>query len=331
MGDTGAMNDAHCWVLTDAAAGNRRQALALAAALGFAAPRQWTLNARAPWRWLAPRRWPGARAAFGDAFAQALAAPPQLAIGCGRQGALATRLAREHGARAVQILDPRINPRHWDAVIAPAHDRLRGANVLSPLGSLHPVDAPWLAAARAAHPALGALPGPRLLLLLGGPVANVPIDRRWWQQALALLTALTCTHASMMISASRRTPAWLRQAVRDLMPALPGARWLDAGDGDNPYPGMLAWADRIVVSPDSVNMISEACATTSPVLVPGMERARGRHAEFLRALRASGRIVDAIADSSWPAVTPLIETPLIAAQVRALLAMPDRREPPVPV
>lgn len=324
MGETCGMTDTGCWVVSDAAAGNRRQALALASALGFSQPREWILHARAPWRWIAPRRLPGARAAFGSTFAGALAQPAPLVIGCGRQAALATRLAREHGARTVQILDPRLDPRRWDVVIAPAHDRLQGGNVLTPLGSMHPVDARWLAAARAAHPSLAGLPGPRLLLLLGGAVANVALDRRWWNATLAQLTALASTHASLMISVSRRTPAWLRQAARDALPELPGQRWLDADARDNPYPGMLAWADTIVVSPDSVNMISEACATTAPVLVPGMERAHGRHAAFLRALQASGRIVALLAGAPLPsAIAPLIETPRIAARVRELLRLSD--------
>ena len=40
--------------------------------------------------------------------------------------------------------------------------------------------------------------------------------------------------------------------------------WADARDGANPYAGMLGWADRIVCSSDSVNMLSEACATRAP-------------------------------------------------------------------
>src|SRR3970040_2950337 len=133
------------WTLSDGRAGNVRQAQALAAALGLA-PREWVLAARAPWRWVAPRRLPAGRLAFGADFAGALAPPPALAIGCGRQAALATRLLHRAGTRVVQILDPRIAPRHWDLVIAPEHDRLHGGNVIRLLGSLHPVDDEWLAA-----------------------------------------------------------------------------------------------------------------------------------------------------------------------------------------
>src|SRR5690606_16514870 len=101
------------WTVSDGHAGNVRQAGALAAAMGLRA-RDWIVQARAPWRWLSPRQLPGAGAAFGAVFADALRAPPPLAIGCGRQAALATRLLRARGARVVQVLDPRIDPSHWD-------------------------------------------------------------------------------------------------------------------------------------------------------------------------------------------------------------------------
>ena len=90
------------WTVSDGRAGNARQVRALAAAMGLA-PRDWTLEARAPWRWCAPRRLPGALHAFGDAFAEAtMQAPPGIVLGCGRQAALATRVLRTRGARAVR-------------------------------------------------------------------------------------------------------------------------------------------------------------------------------------------------------------------------------------
>ena len=48
------------WLLTDGHAGNLRQAEALARALGVADAHVPPLWPAAPWRWLAPRRLPGA-------------------------------------------------------------------------------------------------------------------------------------------------------------------------------------------------------------------------------------------------------------------------------
>ena len=164
------------WALSDGRAGNARQADALAQALHAGPVRSHTLEPRWPWRIAAPRRLPGSTHAFGPGFVADLATPPQVAIGCGRQAALATRLLRARGARVVQVLDPRLDLRHWDVIVAPFHDRLHGANVLSTIGSLHPVDDLWLAQGRAAHPRLGELPQPRTTVLVGAPSRHAPLD-----------------------------------------------------------------------------------------------------------------------------------------------------------
>lgn len=309
------------WVLSDGAAGNERQALALAEALSPLAPRVWRLAARAPQRWLSPRRLPGAEAAFGPDFAAALATPPALAIGCGRQAALATRLLRARGARVVQILDPRIDPAHWDLVVAPLHDRLAGANVLGTLGSLHPVGPAWLAQARADFAAFEALPSPRIGLLLGGPIKAAPLDPAWWEAVAARVEALLAGGGSLLLSGSRRTPAWLAEAARARFAARPGLRWFGQDDGPNPYAGLLAWSDRLLVSPDSINLVSEACATTVPVAVHAPWPMRGRHGAFLASLRGLGRI-QGLDDAPPPTVAPLRVLPELAAEVRRRLGLP---------
>ncbi len=309
------------WAVSDGRAGNARQAEALAQALHSTPVTALHLQARAPWRWAAPRLLPGAQAAFGSGFARQLQQPPALAIGCGRQAALATRLLRTHGSQVVQLLDPRLDPRHWDLLVVPEHDALRGANVLTLLGSLHPVDDAWLAAGRAAFAALGALPGPRVALLIGGPTAQLP----WTTEALAVL----CTHlraqvlaagGSLLVTTSRRTPHEAIGMLRKMHAGLPGLLWCDERDGPNPYAGLLGWADAIVASADSVNLLSEACATRVPVAAAFAGQAQGRVATYVRALQARGRLCDAgDVFATPPQLHPLRETQRIAALVRARL------------
>lgn len=309
------------WTLTDGHAGNVRQAEALAGALALGPHSPLALRSRAPWRWFAPRRLPGDASAFGPAFRAGLHAPPRLAVGCGRQAALATRLLRARGARTVQILDPRLDASLWDWVIAPAHDGLTGANVLAVQGSLNPVDDDWLARARADFAAFADLPAPRTAVLLGGSSAHARFDRNAFEVLAGRLEAMLARDGgSLLLTASRRTDARVRATLRDRFVDTPGLTWMDEHDGPNPYPGLLAWADRLVCSPDSVNMISEACATRAPVFVFEPRHVRGRPRRFLDVLLAGGRIRAMDAKLAPFEVAPLRETARVAALLRERLA-----------
>lgn len=315
--------------ISDGRAGNARQAEALALALADHAPVSTvTLAPRAPWRWFAPRRCPGATDAFGPDFARLLDTAPGIAIGCGRQAALATRLLRARGWQVVQILDPRLDPHHWDAVVVPEHDRLRGDNVLTLLGGLHPVDDAWLARAREAFAAFSDLPGPRTAVLLGGSSAHARFNRMAFEVMAAKLEAVLAQDGgSVMLTTSRRTDPELIAALAHRYDGTPGVVWRGLDDGPNPYPGLLTWADRIVCSPDSVNMVSEACATRVPVFVFDPGRVRGRPRTFLDALLASGRIREMDATLAAFDVEPLRECARVAEALRARLGLEGIAQP----
>ncbi|TZF89071.1 mitochondrial fission ELM1 family protein [Cognatilysobacter lacus] len=305
--------------LTDGHAGNLRQARALAAAMKLPST-DMLLKARLPWRWFAPRLLAGSEHAFGDAFSQLLAdpsLPSTLVIGCGRQSALATRLLRMHGAHAVQILDPRIRTSHWDVVLAPRHDRLRGPNVVELTGSINPVQDTWLGASRAAFAALGRLPSPRTALLIGGPTSNFNVSMRhldrWLRDVRAVIER---EGGSVLATTSRRTPPAMVARVRKRLHGLPGVVWTGSVDGRNPYAALLGWADRIVCTADSVNMVSEACATRAPVFVAGDRRIRGRPRRFIDALLRAGRVRRLDAEMLAFETEPLRETERVAALLR---------------
>lgn len=313
------------WTITDGRAGNVRQAVALASALRLGGQQRLQLQPKAPWRWLSPRLLPGAAGGYGELLQRLANNPPALAIGCGRQAAAALRVLGQRGSQTVQILDPRINPRHWDLLVVPEHDRLRGANVLTLLGSLNPVSDDWLACGRAAFSSFEQLPGPRTALLVGGPTDHAP-----WQPAdiepvfQQLAGRIREEGGSVLATTSRRTPKPVTEALLRAFDDVPGVIWSDGGDGSNPYAGLLGWADRIVCTPDSVNLLSEACATRVPVGVLLGQRAQARMGTFQQALRERGRLLDGLAAldaDSTVMVEPLRETVRIADEVKRRLGV----------
>lgn len=309
------------WVITDGAAGNERQALALAQSLDAPA-RVLRLPLRAPWAWFAPRKLPGGRLALSARDRAQFAPPwPALAIGCGRHASLLTRLLRElsHGNTfSVQILDPRIDTRHWDAVIAPRHDDLHGDNVIETSGSLNPIDELWLAQGREAFAHFAQLPQPRIALLLGGPRRGAAFDEAY-ARALADGVAARAEGGSVLASLSRRTPQVFAQIVREKLAHVPGVFWSGEGDGPNPYPGLLGWADAIVVTPDSVNMLSEAAAVGVPVHTLVTAPLPDKLARFHAELRERGSLHELDARTAQ-AVSPLRETANVAARIREWMA-----------
>ncbi len=308
------------WLLTDGAAGNLRQAETLAGWLGAEATRI-DVRLRLPWRWLAPAY---ARAPL-TAVEPSLRPPwPDLAIGCGRRGgaALDALPGRDQGGPLrVQILDPRCPPERFDAVIVPEHDRLRGPNVLTLTGSLNGIDEAWLASRRGAAVAPLDCPSPRTLLLVGGPRRGTGFGQTELADALRTLQHWQARDGGCLwIALSRRTPQSWRKRIASFLPRLGSHRlWRDEGDGPNPYPQWLASADRIVVTPDSVNMLSEACATGTPVLTHAPRGVRGRLGELHRALRDSGRLRPLkLTWQTW-SYPPLREGPALLAALRELL------------
>ena len=211
---------------------------------------------------------------------------------------------------------------HTSVKVAPEHDGLHGANVITLCGSLHSVDDAWLQAGRDAFPALAQLPSPRTVVLVGGRTKAVRFDRGAFEvMASRLEHWLATSGGSLLVIGSRRTPPALARLARAYWSATPGLRWFDDSDGPNPYAGALAWADRIVVSPDSVNMVSEACATDVPVFVAEPGRATGRVKRYLDELLRRERIRALGKRAEDFEVLALRETGRVAAEVRRRLGL----------
>src|SRR4051812_30540200 len=155
------------------------QCQGLADALGIA-PTVKVSHPRLPWRFLPAHAWPMPLAAQSKQRVDLAPPWPDLLIASSRSAIpTAAALRRKAAGRmiAVAVQDPRIGAEKFDLVIAAAHDRVRGANVLVTDGALHRVTPARLAAA-AEHfrPAFAALPRPLVAVLLGGSNRHFRLD-----------------------------------------------------------------------------------------------------------------------------------------------------------
>jgi mitochondrial fission protein ELM1 len=206
------------------------------------------------------------------ARSDALAPPwPDLVLSMGMRNEPVARWIRDQsGGRTRLVFLGRLwaDPALFDLVITTPQYRVPDRpNVLRNALPLHPLGArPLAEAARRWAPALAHLPRPYLTVNIGGssgPYAFGPrAAARLVRDALALARA---RGASLLISSSARTPAAAIDAfaAQSQVP-MQLYRW-KPNDPDNPYLGFLALADEIIVTADSISMLSEAYATGKPV------------------------------------------------------------------
>jgi mitochondrial fission protein ELM1 len=231
---------------------------------------------RQPWKSLWPGMIPSARFIFRnpELFDQP---PPRIAITSGRQAVMAALyLKKRFGDRVftVHVQHPKIDPSRFDLVVAPEHDGLRGPNVVTTIGAVHHITRDVLDRAAAGGPVAGLerLTRPIVAVLIGGPTRHYQrfdADLARLEDALAEL--VRSEHVNLAILPSRRTP----QAVIDRMVHRFGQDQLVWNrQGANPYLCALALATHVIVTGDSVSMMTEASGTGRPVYVAYLTESR---------------------------------------------------------
>ena len=235
-----------------------------------------------------------------------------LIVSCGASLAPVNLLwAGEHRAKSVIVMNPSPLPTgRFSLVIAPRHDGLpRRANVVPIAGAFAagPSGAPEAAAAHLrAHPRFRAAPQgpvahrhPVVAVLLGGDTAQYAVDAAF-AAGLVVQVQAACERADgwFLVTSSRRTTAETEQALAARIDGDARCRLLllasrDPLDGT--MEGILASADAVVATGESISMVSEACASgrrVVAVIPPLRRRLRGRpaakHQRFLSELAREG-------------------------------------------
>jgi mitochondrial fission protein ELM1 len=304
------------WVLSDGKAGHLNQSLGVADAMGLT-PQIVILEARR----------------FGNAFGfidprlavKNLPPPPypDVVIGTGALTALVARHIKMTNPRTftVQLMSPRRDYWAYDVVAAPLHDSLPARpNIIRTLGAPNRLTPARLAeAAERWRPAFAHLPPRCLAVLVGGTSRRYAFTP---QKAAALAEAVADLakrqNMGLLITVSRRTGP---EAAAVLKEKLGGpATFFWDGTGDNPYMGFLALADAMVVTADSVSMVSDACSVGGkPVYVFDMAAPElGKFVNLFEALKQQDRVRPLGAAWFNANPQPLADAQRVAGHARAL-------------
>lgn len=277
------------WIITDGKAGDLAQCNGVAEAMGLTPSRR-VVRPGPPFTWLMPRGPIDPREGPHKPGSPIAPPFPDILITSARRTVPYLRaVKRLSGGRTFTIIlkDPRTGPKTADFIWVPAHDPLRAPNVMTTLTSPHNVSRAALDEARQHPPApIAALKGQRVAVLVGGDSHHHRFKPEDITRFVQSLNQLAASGVSLMGSRSRRTPEAMAALVSETFTRA-GGWWWD-GQGPNPYIALLANADAIIVTADSVNMIGEAAATGKPVLVFEPSGGHRKIGKFLNGLADHG-------------------------------------------
>jgi len=262
------------WLLMGNRAGDNSQVLGLGEALG------WPLVEKhfefQSWEKVVNLPWGAHLMGIKKDRSTPMSAPwPDLVISAGRKNEpiarwVQARALAEEGKRTrlIHVGRPWAAPPNWDLVITTPQYRLpNDPNILHNDTPLHRVTRARLDedarkwADRVAH-----LPKPLIAVLCGGNSGPYPFDRASGERLAVAADALASDFGgSLLVTTSKRT---LPETTEALFEGIQSPSILydwKPDDDDNPFFAFLGLADRVIVTADSVSMMTEACVTGRPV------------------------------------------------------------------
>lgn len=308
------------WTVTDGRAGMLNQCTGLAAAMGMPWENK-TVHPRFPWSLLPVSSWPAPFLSLGSDSSSFDPPWPKVVIGCGwRSIPFVIEVKRRSGGKTftVQLQDPKVPAEIFDLVVPPEHDGLSGPNVEAIIGSPNSVTAASLSrAARQWTNFFSAYPSPRVTVLIGGKSKSHRFSEGDAATLAQQILDLGSRGYSILATTSRRTGDAQTRILQQALNTPNAFLW--NGNGDNPYLGMLALADAILVTSDSTNMMVEAAGTGKPVHIVPLPCSNEKFTKLIERLKQLGIARDFTGEIQQWNYQPLNETARIAGLIRRKL------------
>lgn len=209
--------------------------------------------------------------------------------------------------RALKKAEPRLftvatarpsgKAKDYDVVAVEQHDKFEQAdNVVVTLGAANRITKDRLAQeADRWRRRLASVRGYKVAMLIGGASKHGKFDAEAAKEMVhAVVKPLKGNEAGLLVTTSRRTGKDVTEVIEATLKesGVPYFLWTpdDSSARDNPYLAYLALADAVVVTSDSVSMVSEAASAGKPVYLWGDENGvPKKFARYYDALGKQGR------------------------------------------
>lgn len=233
-------------------------------------------------------------------------------ISCGSSLAVVNVCVKnENQAKSVVVMKPPFL-KGFDAMIVPRHDKIkRGDSIFVTDRALSLISAPTLAQEGQRLQAVLNLPrfGKKIGLLVGGDTKTLRFSPGVFQKIIGEIERfLSRGGAQILATSSRRTPAWADDLLKKTWTNSETCGLLVIANESNRegvVPGILGLADLVIVSAESLSMVSEAVAAGKPtvVFIPCEKKAlKAKVRRFLDGLAQEKQIIEASSENMVDAI-----------------------------
>ena len=301
-------------LLTQGMHGMVSQVEGLARALGLTYKHQ-SIKLKPLWSLLPPKFTPISENLVKEKFV----CDSKIIISCGRKSvipsiALKKRLGKE--IFTIHIQDPKVSLKHFDLVISPEHDNVKGDNVLTTKGAIHYLTKKEIKD-NLNYLNVNKEKKKLVAFIIGGPNKYYNYNEQAIQQLFTKIkTLFTPDKYKIIIVPSYRTP---EKIIKKAFDTFNFNHTVIKTVDKKAYLSALALADISVVTCDSTSMISEAAITGKPVYIAMMKsnKNNGRFKKFYSLLTDLGitrELKDIVEEWSYESlnevnrVAPIIKT-----------------------
>ena len=253
-------------LLTQGMHGMVSQVEGLARALGFTYKHQ-SIELKPFWNLLPPKLTPISENLVKEKFV----CDSKVIISCGRKSvipsiALKKRLGKE--IFTIHIQDPKVSLKHFDLIISPEHDNIKGDNVLTTKGAIHYLTKKEIKD-NLNYLNVNKEKKKLVAFIIGGPNKYYNYnDQTIHQLFTKIKTLFTPDKYKIIIVPSYRTP---EKIIKKAFDTFNFNHIVIKTVDKKAYLSALALADISVVTCDSTSMISEAAITGKPVYIAMMK------------------------------------------------------------
>ena len=214
---------------------------------------------------------------------------PKFVITTGRRMAgisIAIRSLFKNKIKTIHIQNPAISRNQFDLLLIPEHDGISGKNIIQTKGALS-----FFSNKEIKIKKNETSNKPIIFLMVGGHNKRYnPQNIDYYDLSMKVVKATNLLNAKLVISTSRRTGIKAEKILRSVFTKKLQDFNFYTFNGKNPYPNILQNAQYLIVTSDSVNMVSEMATISTPLFISFFPQENGKILNFLNNLKDLGII-----------------------------------------